>query len=84
MFFVYILIMKIKKINYEKTNIKINYENKKNKPKKELISLYIKFQVPSFCYYKYTYNNNRKSTRRAYLSWFSLNLLHNKNSLINT
>jgi hypothetical protein len=29
MFFVYILIMKIKKINYEKTNIKINYENKK-------------------------------------------------------
>jgi hypothetical protein len=29
MFFLYILIMKIKKINYEKTNIKINYENKK-------------------------------------------------------
>jgi hypothetical protein len=29
MFFFYILIMKIKKINYEKTNIKINYENKK-------------------------------------------------------
>jgi len=41
---------------------------KKNKPKKELISLHIKFQVPSYCYYKYTYNNNRKSTRRAYLS----------------